>query len=45
MMKTMVNNDIAFTGTAYSAAISGSKRPPSQGVDPWLLAKKTGPGR
>jgi hypothetical protein len=42
MMKTMVYNDIDFTGTAYSAAIGGGKRPPSQGVDLWLLAKKDG---
>lgn len=41
-MKTMVYNDIAFIGTVYSAAITGSQRPPSQGVDLWLLAKKDG---
>ncbi len=41
-MKAMVYNDIAFVATEYSAAITGSTRPPSRGVDLWLLAKKDG---
>jgi hypothetical protein len=38
----MVYNDIAFVATEYSAAITGSTRPPSRGIDLWLLAKKDG---
>jgi hypothetical protein len=41
-MKTMVYKDIAFIATVYSAAITGSQRPPSRGVDLWLLGKKDG---
>ena len=41
-MKAMIYNDIAFVATEYSAAISGSSRPPTRGVDLWLLAKKDG---
>jgi hypothetical protein len=41
-MKTMVYNDIAFIATVYSAAITGSPRPPTRGVDLWLVAKKDG---
>jgi hypothetical protein len=41
-MKTMVYKDIAFVATEYSAAITGSSRPPTRGIDLWLLAKKDG---
>lgn len=41
-MKTMVYKEIAFIATAYSAEITGSQRPPTLGVDLWLLAKKDG---
>jgi hypothetical protein len=41
-MKTMVYMDIAFIATVYSAAIVGSERPPTRGVDLWLLRKKDG---
>jgi len=41
-IKTMVYKDIAFIGTVYSAEITGSQRPPTQGVDLWVLAKKDG---
>jgi hypothetical protein len=41
-MKTMVYKDIAFISTVYSAAITGSQRPPSRGVDLWLLCNKDG---
>jgi ketosteroid isomerase-like protein len=41
-MKTMVYKDIAFIATVYSAEINGSQRPPTQGVDLWLLGKKDG---
>jgi len=41
-MKAMIYNDIAFVATEYSAAIPGSSRPPSRGVDLWLLARKDG---
>ena len=41
-MKTMVYKDIAFIATVYSAEINGSQRPPSRGVDLWLLGKKDG---
>ena len=41
-MKAMVYNDIAFIATVYSAAITGGTRPPSRGVDLWLLARKDG---
>jgi len=41
-MKTMEYKDIAFVATVYSAAITGSQRPPSRGVDLWLLGKKDG---
>jgi hypothetical protein len=41
-MKAMVYNDIAFIATVYSAEITGSQRPPSRGVDLWLLGKKDG---
>ena len=41
-MKTMVYKDIAFIATVYSAEIIGSQRPPTRGVDLWLLAKKDG---
>lgn len=41
-MKTMAYKDIAFIATVYSAAITGSERPPTRGVDLWLLHKKDG---
>lgn len=41
-IKAMVYNDIAFVATEYTAAITGSSRPPTRGVDLWLLAKKDG---
>lgn len=41
-MKSMVYKDIAFVSTVYSAAITGSQRPPSRGVDLWLLSKHDG---
>ena len=41
-MKTMFYKDIAFIATVYSAEITGSQRPPTRGVDLWLLAKKNG---
>ena len=41
-MKTMVYKDIAFIATVYSAEITGSQRPPTHGIDLWLLAKKDG---
>jgi 6-phosphogluconolactonase/glucosamine-6-phosphate isomerase/deaminase len=41
-MKSMTYKDIAFITTVYSAAIPGIQRPPTQGVDLWLLAKKDG---
>jgi hypothetical protein len=41
-MKSMVYKDIAFIATVYSAEITGSQRPPTRGVDLWLLAKKDG---
>jgi len=41
-MKTMVYKDIAFIATEYSAAITGSQRPPTRGIDLWLLDKKDG---
>ena len=41
-MKTMVYKDIAFIATVYSAEIIGSQRPPTHGIDLWLLAKKDG---
>lgn len=41
-LKAMVYNDIAFIATVYSAAVTVSSRPPSRGVDLWLLAKKDG---
>jgi hypothetical protein len=41
-IKTMVYKDIAFIATVYSAEIIGSQRPPTRGVDLWLLAKKDG---
>ena len=41
-MKAMVYNDIAFIATEYTAAIRESSRPPSRGVDLWLLARKDG---
>jgi ketosteroid isomerase-like protein len=41
-LKSMVYKDIAYVATVYSAAINNSKRPPTKGVDLWLLAKKDG---
>jgi len=41
-MKSMVYIDIAFIATVYSAAIVGIERPPTHGVDLWLLRKKDG---
>jgi hypothetical protein len=41
-MKSMVYKDIAFIATVYSAEIIGSQRPPTHGVDLWLLGKKDG---
>ena len=41
-MKSMVYKDIAFIATVYLAEITGSQRPPTRGVDLWLLAKKDG---
>ncbi|MBI5011065.1 MAG: DUF4440 domain-containing protein [Bacteroidia bacterium] len=41
-MKSMVYKDIAFVSTIYSAAITGSQRPPTRGVDLWLLSKHDG---
>jgi 6-phosphogluconolactonase/glucosamine-6-phosphate isomerase/deaminase len=41
-MKTMVYKDIAFIGTVYSAAVTGSQRPPSRGVDLWILSRHNG---
>ncbi len=41
-MKSMVYKDIAFIATVYSAEITGSQRPPTRGVDLWLLDKKDG---
>jgi hypothetical protein len=41
-MKTMAYMDIAFIATVYSAAIVGSERPTTRGVDLWLLRKKDG---
>jgi len=41
-IKTMVYLDIAFIATVYSAAIPGDMRPPTRGVDLWLLGKKEG---
>jgi len=41
-MKSMVYKDIASIATIYSAEINGSQRPPTLGVDLWLLAKKDG---
>lgn len=41
-MKTMVYLDIAFIATVYSATIPGEVRPPTRGVDLWLLGKKEG---
>jgi hypothetical protein len=41
-MKSMVYKDIAFISTVYSAAIVGSERPATRGVDLWLLVKKDG---
>jgi hypothetical protein len=38
----MVYKDIAFIATVYSAEIIGSQRPPTRGVDLWLLGKKNG---
>jgi hypothetical protein len=39
-MKKMVFGDTANIVTVYSAHITGSPRPPQQGVDQWLLVKK-----
>jgi hypothetical protein len=41
-IKKMEYKDIAFIATVYSAAINGSERPPTRGVDLWLLGKKDG---
>ncbi len=41
-MKIMEYKDIAFIATVYSAAITGSHRPPTRGVDLWLLDRKDG---
>jgi len=41
-MKSMVYKDIACISTIYSAAITGSQRPPTRGVDLWLLSKHDG---
>jgi len=41
-MKSMVYKDIAFIGTVYSAAVTGSQRPPSRGVDLWVLSRHNG---
>jgi len=41
-MKTMAYKDIAFIATVYSAAIPEEVRPPTRGVDLWLLHKKDG---
>lgn len=41
-MKTMAYKDIAFIATIYSATITGNQRPPTRGVDLWLLDKKDG---
>ncbi len=41
-MKTMVYKEIAFIATVYSAEIIGSQRPPTYGIDLWMLAKKDG---
>jgi len=41
-MKSMVYKDIAFVAAVYSAAITGSQRPPTKGIDLWLLGKKDG---
>ena len=41
-MKSMVYKNIAFIATLYSAEIIGSQRPPTRGVDLWLLAKEDG---
>jgi hypothetical protein len=39
-MNSIVYKDIAFIATVYSAEITGSQRPPTRGIDLWLLAKK-----
>ena len=41
-MKSMLYKDIAFIATVYSAEITGSQRPPTNGIDLWLLTKKDG---
>jgi hypothetical protein len=41
-MKIMEYKDIAFIATVYSAAITGSQRPPTRGIDLWLLDRKDG---
>jgi len=41
-LKSMVYKDIAYIATVYSAEITGGQRPPTRGVDLWLLAKKDG---
>jgi hypothetical protein len=41
-MKSMIYKDIAFIGTVYSAAVPGSQRPASRGVDLWVLSKHNG---
>jgi len=41
-MKSMIYKDIAFISTIYSAAITGSQRPATRGVDLWLLSKQDG---
>jgi hypothetical protein len=41
-MRTMIYKDIAMIATEYSATITGTDRPPSLGVDLWLLSKCNG---
>ena len=41
-MKVMAYTDIAFIATVYSAAITGSQRPATRGIDLWLLSRQDG---
>jgi hypothetical protein len=41
-LKANVYHDIAFIAVIYEASILNSDRPPTKGVDFWLLAKREG---
>lgn len=41
-LKSSVYHDIAFIAVVYEAGLTGGGRPPQQGIDLWLLARKEG---